>query len=143
MNPLLHVVAAQAVNAQDALRMAEGASWQDLWIRNVWGASWSGETRIECTPKVITILKSPDGAGKVTWAEVAEMIRAGLTEQLTDDLRAAVADWGTFNHDPANRGDLTYASCTDRFRELEQQIIANALGSSEPAQLSFFDLLAS
>lgn len=128
MNPLLRHVAPHLVTAQDALAVAHGADWRDLWIRSTHPGGIGQHLAFRAGSTRIDVERSPDGPGTVTWAELADMIRAGLTDQLVADLEAAVADWMTYNHDPEGRGDLTYESCTGRFRELGRQIVANGLG---------------
>ena len=143
MNPLLRHVA-HLVFAHDALRIARGESWDHMYVRTTTPGGGGGDTSYRSGTKAITIDRSPDGPGVVTWAEFAEFIRSGLTDELVADLEAAIADWHRFNHRPAERGDLTYRSCTARFRELEARIVANALAvtpaEAEPMQLDLFEV---
>lgn len=128
MNPLLRHVAPHLVTAQDALAIAHGADWRTSHQRSVLMGIRTADIAFRAGNARIDIERSPDGPGTVTWAEIADVIRAGLTDELVADLKAAAADWMTYNHDPDGRGDLTYESCTGRFRELERQIVANGLG---------------
>lgn len=141
MNPLLRHVSHHAVVAHDALKIARGGTWRDLWLRNVLGGACTHEVRFTANAKAITITRSPDGPGVVTWAEVAELIRAGLDDDLVADLRSALADWNTYNHDPAGRGDLTHDSCTGRMREVERRVVDNALAPAA-VQLDLFGVTA-
>ncbi len=142
MNPLLRHVA-HLVFAHDAHAIAQGNDWDHMYVRTTTPGGHGGEVAYRSGMKAITVDRSPDGPGVVTWAEFAEFIRAGLTDALVADLAAAMADWRRFNHEPAERGDLTYSSCTARFRELEAQIVANALagtvGDAAPVQLGLLE----
>lgn len=140
MNPLLRHVG-DLVHAHDALAVARGATWKELWIRTCIPGGSSADVRYRSDSKAIHFDRSPEGPGQVTWNEFAEMIRAGLTDQLVADLEAALADWNRYNHEPATRGDLTYASCVGRMRELTKQVVANALGA-QPVQLDLFGAVA-
>lgn len=138
MNPLLRHVA-RLVFAHDALAIARGTGWERLYVRQTSGGGGGGDVAYSCGSKAITVDRSPDGPGVVTWAEFADFIRTGLTDDLVADLKVAMNDWYRFNHVPAERGDLTYESCTARFRELEARIVANALAADDhTVQLDLF-----
>ena len=142
MNPLLRHVA-RLVFAHDALAIARGTGWERLYARQTCPGGGGGDVAYRSGSKAITITRSPDGPGVVTWAEFADFIRTGLTDDLVADLKVAMNDWHRFNHVPAERGDLTYASCTARFRELEARIVANALAADDHAvQLDLFGVVA-
>lgn len=140
MNPLLHHLG-QLVHAIDCERIAKGGTWKELWIRGCFPGYSSPEASYTSTGKAITFTRSPDGPGVVTWAEFAEMIRRGLTPDLEAELTAALNDWGRYNHEPANRGDLTYASCVGRMRAACTQVVVNSIGAT-PAfeQLDLFEV---
>ncbi len=142
MNPLLRHVA-HLVGAHDAHAIAQGSGWDRMYVRTTSPGGHGSEVAYRSGTKAITVDRSPDGPGVVTWAEFAEFIRSGLTDALVADLAAAMGDWRRFNHRPAERGDLTYSSCTARFRELEAQIVANAMagaaGDAVPVQLGLFE----
>jgi hypothetical protein len=140
VNPLLRHVG-DLVHTHDALAMARGGTWKELWIRTCIPGGCSTDVRYHSDGKAIRFDRSPEGPGVVTWAEFADMIRSGLTDHLVADLEAAMADWNRYNHDPDNRGDLTYSSCSSWMRELERQIVANALGA-QPVQLDLFGAVA-
>ena len=143
MNPLLPH-AANLVMANDALKIARGATWKELYVRGTIPGGCSAEARYLSDGKAIHFDRSPIGPGSVTWAEFTDFIRSGLTDEIVADLEAAMADWNRYNHDPDNRGDLTYSSCTSRFRELERQIVANAMATTtaEGVQLDLFGAIA-
>ena len=138
MNPLLRHVA-HLVFAHDALAIARGTGWERMYVRSTSRGGRHDGVAYSCGTKAITVTRSPDGPGVVTWAEFADFIRAGLTDDLVADLKVAMNDWHRYNHVPAERGDLTYESCTARFRELEARIVANALAADDHAvQLDLF-----
>jgi hypothetical protein len=142
MNPLLRHVAC-LVFAHDALAIARGTGWERLYVRQTSVGGGGGEVAYRSGTKAITVTRSPDGPGVVTWAEFADFIRTGLTDDLAADLKVAMADWHRFNHRSAERGDLTYESITARFREMEARIVANALAADDHAvQLDLFEVVA-
>jgi hypothetical protein len=87
MTPVIAYVARNLVGFGDVAIIAAGGTARDLygnsWKRRHRDDAWAYRT----DARAMTVEESPVGSGRVTWAQLADVITAGLTPEL----RARVA----------------------------------------------------
>ena len=144
MNPLLRHLVPQLIHYGDAIKIADGGTWKDLWLKTTLPGAMNGAVAYRSDATKITVTRSPDGEGTVTWAEIAEVIAAGLTPELAAEARDAGRRWRAFNDGAPIDGD-TYSTCTARFRSIEHRIAAHGLDvlAQVDGQMSLFEAVAS
>ena len=141
---LLASAAAAYVNASAILRIHRGATWQETAWPSMSAGGQGGGTAYWTDRRGVTFSRSymGDPIGTVTWAELADLIRRGVTDEIAADLSAASASYshradaeinltiGPRDRDGAQRDLAT-------IRRLEQLVCTRGLAAT-PDQLDLF-----